>query len=378
MARFDGVLLIALAPTTPTTRRAGTHTAEAARGPTLAEQLVAGAGMLLRLPDGALCRAVRRPGVAPWFPAQVSFPPRLDPSARPLGPASANPSVDPLRPHVIAAPLRALAAVDVTAGDGDGARLVERIVPDPHATVRVVAPVPTSDLVARRPLDGGPVHAVHLDAARTCCGRFPAQGPRLSTARIDCRRCLAAEPLASRCAQQLAGHGALTDLVDPLTAGALARWWPRLEDCAPLPTRPVLDAAAGMFAHGLPGAPDQDALLHLLSTNVGAASDAVRRWARGEAMRRVRHHLAGLLPTHPRQLDRDTAALLELVRPLLGAGALADELVRGFARHGPAPALEPLAAEVARAAAAEGRTTDETDRFRRRHAVAAALTRELT
>lgn len=263
------------------------------------------------------------------------------------------------------------------AGHGACAHDPQAVAGNGAVGVAVLPPASIGGLVGCRPLAGGRTHVAMFGHAMTICGRLPAGGEPLDPGRVDCLRCRRSDELRHRFARQLREHDRLLALLDPLTAAALAGWWPRLDHHDPGDLPVLLDAMAGARLHGLPGAPDTDEVLRQVRRHRTVASAAVRAWAAAQARPRLEAQLRRLLlgargPGGPD--DRREVAVrreLTLAGALLDPADVAETLVALLERHGPAPSLEPVVLEIARRA---GETaSDRVQRWRRLHAVAAAL-----
>lgn len=237
--------------------------------------------------------------------------------------------------------------------------------------VAVVPPVPVHDLCACRPLNGGRTHIAEIGADRTVCGRLPVKGESRSPAAVDCVRCLRSNLVSARQDGQLASHRDLVAVAGSLVAGAADRLWLRFAHRGPSQLPALLDSMVGAIVCGLPAAPPVDEVLVQVRRHREVASPAVLGWAGAEARRRLARLLPAVAAKHPTRLDPQTERQLGSLRRLLSPVEAAEELVTALEKHGPAPALEPLALQAARAAGDDA--SPRVDRWRRIQSVAQAL-----
>ena len=348
MTVFDGAVLITLGSDDPAARAVGEHH--------LAARFER--GTVLRTPEGDRI-AARRPH---------GYPPLL---------AHDGEVADPWRTPAVT---RSLVATVEHAEGGlagpHGDLLTDLAGTTTHgrwwvARASVLPPVQTRGLIAATPVVGARTHLTPSGGSVALCGRVPVRSPLGPARSADCPACLRSDTLRARLDAQLAHHAALADHAGALTAGAAARWWPRLARLAGPADGPVGDAAVGLLHHGLPGAPDIDTALTVVADQVTHVAEVTRRWAAVEVEQRLRGVLRATLPRHPRQLDTDLHDLLATAEVLLDAATLADLLVGALEELGPAIALEPVAARLA--AAAGPAATERVRRWRRLQRVAAAL-----
>jgi hypothetical protein len=247
----------------------------------------------------------------------------------------------------------------------------DRVTRIDDTAIGILSPAPTVGLIGCRPLAGGRIHVALFGQAMTVCGRLPVSGALVDPGRVDCLRCRRSDELGRRFAAQLAGHDRLLEVVDPLTAAALAGWWPRLDHRDPGDLPLLLDAMAGARLHALPGAPTTDQVLRQVRRHRSVASDAVRDWAAGQARPRLEQQLRRLLLDAGGDRVSAVRRELALAGALLEPADLAETLVTLLERHGPVPSLEPLVLDIARRAG--DAASDRVQRWRRLHGVAAAL-----
>ncbi len=241
------------------------------------------------------------------------------------------------------------------------------------ARIAWMSPAVTEGWTAVRPLAGGRTHLVLPDESWTACGRLPAHGPPGELRAADCPRCLRSPTAADAFHRQLGDLEELADLVGPLAAATAARLWPRLAHLSPETCPPLLDGMVGSLLHRRPGAPSVTETLTLLGRHASVASPPVRRWAAQEARRLLASRLARITSRHPARLDAGVASQLRLVQALLPTREAATALVDLLERFGPAPAMEPLVLETVRGAGTD--LPERVEQWRRRHEVAAALSR---
>ena len=385
MGRFDGVALLAARAPDEHSRPLADRTALLRA----IDQLGA-----VRLPDGTVAHVDHPLGVPRWLPA-------LAPEAAAATPTDATTS-PPLGDGWQVDPTVATPASATSASWGDGwqvdptAPVAEVVLigltparprtsradlDDLDAAVRragaapehlaVLPPVPVDDLVGVRPLTGSRVHLGLHGTDLTVCGRLPLRGDPHDPAYVDCRRCLRSTPVASRFDQQLRHLDDLIALAGPLLVGAAARLWQRLHhrDVEHLP--PLLDSMTGALAYRLPGAPDTDEVLTQVRRHRQVASSPVRRWAAAQALQRLEVSFRRLAAEHPTDLPFNVTGRLDITSGLLDPAEAADLLVTALEEDGPAPALEPLVAQLARRAGED--RSERVERWYRRQRVAAAL-----
>ena len=360
---FDGTLLVTLGGDDPAARAVGEHH--------LAARLTR--GTTVRAPDGATF-AARRP---------LGFPPLL---------AHDDAVGDPWQAAGVA---RSLVATLQPPGAGTrggpgsrpapgmpattrvrGARLTELAGTTPHgrwwvAQVHLLPPVTTRGLIAATPVVGSRTHLTTAGGSVALCGRTPVRAPLGPAVSTDCPACLATDDVRARLDAQLAQHASIATQVGALTAGAAARWWPRLAHLAAQPVGALGDAAVGLLHHGLPGAPDRDTALTVVADSRATVAAVARRWAEGEVRRRLLARLRVTLPGHPTRVDDELTGLLATAELLLDPATLADLLIGAFEDLGPSVALEPLTARIA--AAAGPQVPERVQRWLRLQRVAAAL-----
>ena len=237
--------------------------------------------------------------------------------------------------------------------------------------VHLVPPVETRGLAAATPVIGSRTHLGVPGGSSALCGRVPVHEPLHPASAADCPACLRCGTVRARVDEQLAWHQAVATHLGAWTAGAAARWWPRLAQLCRPPVGPIGDAAVGLLHHGLPGAPDGDTALTLVTDHLAGVATTTRRWAAGQAQRRLRDLLAATLPRHPTHLDDDLRTLIATAEVLLDAAPLAEVLVTALEDLGPALALEPDTVRIATAAGTAA--SERVQRWLRLQRIAAAL-----
>ena len=347
MGAFDGVALIAL--------DAASHRLQTARRRSLVAEFEH--DRVVVLPDGS-CAVVWRFSGLP----QVVGPLSLDEG--PSGSAFLVVGLrSPRQPPDRSAVDAAVDLSELLEAGGVGTPLDGR--------VAVVPPVPVHDLCACRPLNGGRTHIATIGADRTACGRLPVRGEPRSPAAVDCVRCLRSNLVAARHDGQLASHGDLVAVGGSLVAGAADRLWLRFAHRDPGQLPPLLDSMVGAIVCGLSPAPRVDEVLVQVRRHRETASPSVLRWAGTQARRRLARLLPAVAATHPTRLNPGTERQLASLWRLLSPAEAAEELVAALEDHGPAPALESLALQTARAAGDDA--SSRVDRWRRIQSVAQAL-----
>lgn len=299
-------------------------------------------GGFLRLPDGSLARRTRPPG----FPTRL-----LDASDASDG-----------RPVLVLEPVGPEVAGVVGAHPGP---------PELGDAWRVVPPAVVDRLVACRPLPGPRVHLGIRGEATTRCGRLPLRGAPEPAGRATCRSCLSDPEVAERHDVQLAEHPVLLTVLDTFTAGATDRLWVRYAHRDPGMLPALLDAMIGARELLLPGAPGHDEVLAAVRTHREVASSPVRDWAAQQARMQLTAVLPRLVARHPRSVGADVRGALDQAVALLDPTDAAELLVGLLEEQGPAPVLESVALQAAERAGEVA--SPRVVRFRRRHAVAAAL-----
>ena len=348
MTVFDGAALIILDGADAAARAVGEHH--------LAARLER--GVQLRTAHGSTHTAGRHPG----------YPPLLG-----VGDAAADPW---RRPAAGRAGVARLLPQDAGGRRSEPIRLSDLAGRTPYgrwwvAEVHLVPPVETRGLAAATPLVGSRTHLTAPGGSVALCGRVPVDGPLLAASATDCPACLRCETVRARVDEQLAWHTTAAAHVGAWTAGAAARWWPRLAPLSHPPIGPIGDAAVGLLHHDLPGAPDSDTALSLVTDHVAGVAATTRRWAAGAAQRRLAELLATTLPQHPTHLDEELRTRISTAEVLLNAACLAEVLVAAVEDLGPALALEPDTVRIATAAGTAA--SERVQRWLRLQRVAAAL-----
>ncbi len=326
---FDGTVLVRLDADHPAARAVGEHrlAARFERGTTVRTATATAARFAVRRPAG--------------------YPPLL---------VHDDEGADPWQ---VDGPSRSLVATvrrSVGAGHGAGADVHPGLTGSTRhgdwwvAAVVVVPPVQTRGLVTARAIVGERLHLATPGAPLALCGRVPVDGQTGPTGAVECAACLDTEVVRARLDAQLEHHAVLTAHAGAMTAGAAARWWPRLAHLGGSPAGPTADAVAGLSHHGLPGAPERDTGLRLVAASITEVAPTTRRWAEAQVQHRLDPLLRRVVPAHPTTLDEELDGVLATAEALLEPAALAELLVGALEAHGPAVALEPLTARVATAA----------------------------
>jgi len=336
VSRFDGVALLQVA--TPDAR------SQASGVRALASALER--GLVLRLRDGSSVQAERPPG----FPRRLTAPDGDELVLTGLVPsgqrASAGHAIDALQGRTEAGPWSI-------------------------ARVAVLPPVPSGDLLAVQPLDGGRIHIGLRQRGVTACRRLPLRGDQRPVGLIDCGRCLRAQLITDRQDRQLLAYPELVAMAGPLLAGAAAQLWRWREHRDPSQVPGIIDAAVGAVVHGFPGAATVDEALALVSTHRAEASVPARSWAAGIARDRLDDGLRAQRRRRQHGLGPQLHPPLRLLAALMTPAEAAELLVGLLEQHGPSPYVEHLALDAARRAG--DAASERVRRWRRLHEIAAAL-----
>lgn len=238
-----------------------------------------------------------------------------------------------------------------------------------------IAPADVHGLGAVRLASGGRQHLVWDNRDESVCGRVSVRTAssfvtRVNHFRVECRRCLSSVHVAQLQEAQLEGLPALTQLVGRLEAATMACIWPRMAHRDPERLPQILDGMAGALKYRIPGAPEFDRVLQLMRRHAGVASREARAWmvesVRPSVIGAVRHMRIRMV-SEPGAFGTSGLRWLQY----LPDPDAADLLIEALRTYGPVPSLESAALSLARRAG--DAVSEQTDRWRRTHEIAAAL-----